>query len=366
MGKIKILEVLPCLTKSNGVAAYLSNFFINSIYKKNFDVFFLVFTQSVCDRHEEIINNGGHIVELYMEKNLIKYIKNIDDLLKKEKFDVIHCHAPNFGAIIMPIARKYKIPVRITHSHVNKSGETRIKNIRNYILSKICVKFSNKYLACSILAAEMLFKKKEYTIINNAIDVEKFTFSNNDRTKIRKELDIDDKFVIGEFGRLCSQKNQLFTLDIFAEYNNRNKNSVLLLAGDGPLESDIKDKVKRLGLEEKVLLLGSIKDIEKYYNALDFFLLPSNYEGLGIVLIEAQANGLHCLASDKVIPKEAKVSKLVEFVGLNEEPLVWSQKINKYDRENVKEDINVAGYNILTEADKLFYLYEKLYKSNKK
>lgn len=361
MKKIKILEVLPCLTQSNGVAAYISNYFKFAKNKEKFDIYFLVFAKSICDRHDEILKNGGKIIEMYPSKNIFQYIQKLKKLFKEGSFDIIHCHAPNFGAIVMPIAKKYGIKVRITHSHVNKSGETFIKNIRNYVMSLVCVYFSNYYFACSTSAAEMLFKNKEYIVINNAIDLEKFKFSNKKRKELRKKLNIDNKFVIGEFGRLCSQKNQFFILKIFNEYLNKNQNSILLLAGDGPLETSLKMKVEEMGLSNKVIFLGSVNNIYDYYNVLDFFVLPSTYEGLGIVLIEAQANGLHCLASNKVIPPEAKVSKLLEFVSLDKSPKEWSNKIIECERVNIIKEIEENGFDIKQESNKLFELYLNLY-----
>lgn len=366
MKKIKVLEVLPCLTMSNGVAAYISNYFINQTNKELFDVYFLVFTPSVCDRHNEILENNGKIVEMYMEKNVFKYLKKLNKFLKKEKFDIIHCHAPNYGALIMPLAKKNKIPVRITHSHVNKSGETFLKNIRNNIMSKICVSCSNYYFACSSLAGEWLFKKKKFYVVKNAINIEKYKFSSIDRKKIRNELNISKKFVIGEFGRLCNQKNQLFTIDIFYEFLKLNNNSVLLLAGDGPLENEIIKKISLLGIKDKVILLGSIKNLSPYYSALDFFLLPSTYEGLGIVLIEAQANGLNCLASSQVIPNDAKVSDLLSFEYLSKAPSSWANKITNAKRKNVIKDIQMSGYDIFKEANKLFEIYSQLLDNEKK
>lgn len=365
MKKIKVLEVLPCLTQSNGIASYLSNYFTFATNKDRFEVYYLVFARSVCDRHDEILASGGKIIEAYPTFNLFNYIKCLDNLFKIETFDIVHCHAPNFGALVMPIAKKYGVPVRITHCHVNKSGETFFKNIRNYVMSLVSVKNSNYYLACSSLAGDMLFKNKDYIIMNNAIDLEKFRYSYKMRKKIRQELKIDNKFVIGEFGRLCTQKNQSFMLEIFKEYIKRNNDAILLLAGDGPLEETLKLKAKKLNIDKNVIFLGSVDNINDYYNALDYFILPSTYEGLGIVLIEAQANGLHCLASKNVIPQDAMVSNLLEFISLNYSPYDWSRKIKEYDRVDVVNEIRKNRFDIKIESNKLFDLYLKMYKGEK-
>lgn len=364
MKKIRILQVVPCLTQSNGIAAYISNYYENMDKRDDLEMYFLVFTKSVKDRHEEIEKFGGHIIEIYKDCNVINYIKKLDLVFKKYKFDIIHCHVPNFGAFIMPLARKNKVPIRIIHSHVNRSGETLYKKIRNDFLSKISVIFSNTYFACSNDAGKFLFKNNDFFVINNAIDIKKYSFSDDIREEYRKKLGITDKFVIGEFGRLCNQKNQMFTLDIFSELQKIRQNSVLLLAGDGPLEEKLKKKINLLGLEDKVFLLGSRKDLEKLYNCLDVFLLPSTYEGLGIVLIEAQANGLNCFTSKDCVPQTANVSDLLHYISLEEDSKDWAKSIIEQDlsRKNVDTKIEKSGFNIKMEANKLYDLYENLVK----
>lgn len=364
--KIKILQVVPSLSQANGVAAYISTYFQN-MEKDNIEMTFLVLNNKDKGRYKEVSENGGKIVELFKEKNLFKYFKKIDRFFKNNNFDIVHCHTPNYGAIILRYAKKYNIKTRILHSHVNKSADKMTHKIRNDIITPVALYYANEYFACSNLAGKFLFKKREYKVINNAIDIDKYSFSEEKRSKLRKNMNISDNFVIGEFGRLCNQKNQLFTLDIFYEILKIRKDSILVLAGNGPLEDKIRKKIEEMNISDKVLLLGSRNDLDELYNCLDVFLLPSTYEGLGIVLIEAQANGLSCFASDFVVPKEAKVTPLLEFISLNEPPSEWAKIITQKttSRENHNEKIAENGFNIKVEASNLLDEYKRMYKEKK-
>ena len=361
--KLKILQVVPSLSQANGVAAYISTYFQN-MDKDNIDMTFLVLNNRDHGRYDEITKSGGTIVEIYREKNIFKYLKKIDKLFKNGNYDVVHCHVPNYGAIILHYAKKNKVPVRILHSHVNRSADRLLQKIRNDIISPIAVRKANVYFACSKAAGEFLFKKRNFVVVNNAIDIDKYRFDEKIRIQLREEMNLTDKFVVGEFGRLCPQKNQLFMLDIFNEILKYNKKAVLLLAGNGSLEENIKNKIKMLNIEENVLLLGSRNDLDKLYNVLDVFVLPSIYEGLGIVLIEAQANGLHCFTSLDVVPQTANVSSLIKYIELGNNAEEWANSIIsiKEKREDVLDMISSFGFDIKKESKKLNELYKKYYK----
>lgn len=369
MEKIKVLQVVPTLSQANGVASYLSTY-IKKIDKNKFEFSFLVLNNRDHGRYDEIINNGGKIVEIYREKNLFSYFKKIDSFFKDNHFDIVHCHVPNYGAIILTIAKKNNVKIRILHSHVNKSADKALKRFRNNLISPIAVKAANEYVACSSDAGKFLFGEKDFTVINNAIDVGEFVYNEEVRNEYRKKFNLDGQFVLGEFGRLVEQKNPLFTLDIFYEVKKLKENAILIFVGSGPLKEKIERKIDELHLNNDVILLDSRDDINKLYNVLDVFLLPSRYEGLGIVLIEAQANGLNCFASLRHVPEAANISELMHYVELDNNPKVWANNILKIDtnRKDVKNQISYYGYNIDEEYHKLedFYInnYNK-YKSER-
>ena len=206
------------------------------------------------------------------------------------------------------------------------------KNLMKQLLRVFSKVYATDYMCCSEHAGRWLFGDKEYDkgnvyLLNNAIDIEKFKYDERLRANKREELGIDDDtLVIGHIGRFVEQKNHRFLIDIFNEIHQKNKNSILLLIGQGPLMKEIKEKVEKLNLSRCVKFLGQRNDANQLYNAMDVFLFPSLYEGLGMVLIEAQANGLPCLASSEV-PQAAKITNIIDFIDLKEDKNIWVEKI---------------------------------------
>ena len=215
------------------------------------------------------------------------------------------------------------MPVRIAHSHSTSNPREWKKNLMKNALRPFSKVWATDYFACSELAGRYLFGDKafdkgEVKIIRNAIDAEKFKFDPEARKKLRKEIRIaDDDFVIGHIGRFVEQKNHRFLIDVFAEVKKKKKNAKLVLAGQGPLLEEIEQKVKDLGLEKDVFFLGQRSDTDKLYSVFDVFCLPSLYEGLPVVGVEAQANGVPCIFSDR-ITEEAAVKKNVALVDIND------------------------------------------------
>lgn len=360
---IRILQIVPSLSLANGVAAYLENYY-RFMDVTNFNTTILVLNDDDKGRYEFFRSIGCEIIEIFRENSWNEYFKKIDLFFQLNKFDIVHCHVANYGAFYMYYAKKYNIPFRILHSHANRSADKFIRAIRNNMLIPFAVMNSNYYVACSKDAGKFMFNKRKFDIFNNGIDYLKYSFNDNVRNDYRNKYKLNDKFVIGTFGRLCNQKNQLFTLDIFQSLLLLVPNSYLIMIGSGELEKAIKNKVKQMHLENNVLILPSRNDLDKFYNSLDAFLLPSTYEGLGIVLIEAQINGLHTYTSKHLVPEEAKISNLLEFVELNNNPDEWAKKIyeNKDDIRSKKNEYNLT-YNISNSAKKLEMYYKTILKS---
>lgn len=225
--------------------------------------------------------------------------------------------------------------------------------------------YATDYMACTEHAGRWLFGNKTYNdgkvyLLNNAIDLNKFKYDEKLRMKKRKEFNIDDNtLVIGHIGRFVAQKNHTFLIDIFNEIHKNEENSILLLAGQGPLIEEIENKVESLGLNDSVKFLGQRNDVNELYQAFDIFLLPSLYEGLGMVLIEAQAASCPCVCSTEV-PQIAKLTPLLEFVNLNDNIESWTKKVNsllRNERRNCIQEIINNGYDINTETIKLEQKY---------
>ena len=220
--------------------------------------------------------------------------------------------------------------------------------------------FATERLACSKYAGEWMFgKNSEFKVINNAIDLSKFRFDQTVRDCIRNELGINDKFVVGHIGRFCYQKNQGFLIDIFNEIT-KTADAVLLLIGSGETKSNIEERVKSLGLVDRVIFAGNKSNANEYYQAMDTFVFPSRYEGLGMVAIEAQTSGLPVICSTQV-PAEVAITDLVKFCPLSASAADWAEFILGHrvsERKDTTDEIRNSGYDIATEAKKLeeFYL----------
>ena len=311
---------------------------------------------------EEIIKLGGKIYYIPNVNKVgpILYVKNLKTFFKKHpEYQILHTHFSHFSGLIAKVASKSNVSTIITHSHNTSTDAKGLKLIYKKHIKKYIKKYATDYFACGQDAAKYMYGTTPAIIIKNGIDIEKYKFNQKDRKKYREELKIkDDTIVIGTVGRICEQKNPFFILNIFKEYVNLNNNSVLLLIGNGPLYDKLQENINESNLEEKVIILRNV-DAIKYYNVMDYFLLPSLFEGFPFVLIEAQVNGLPIFSSTAV-PFESNVSGKIEYIDLKKGEKYWSKKINdvapiRYDE---CEKIEEAGYNIKTTAKKLekFYL----------
>lgn len=364
--KIKILYILPTLNITGGIESYVINYYLN--FDKSITADFI--THEIKDEYyKNIIEEKGGKVYLMPKiglRNLGDFTQKLKEFFaKNHDYDIIHCNMANAGLFYFREANKYKIPVKIIHSHQNAYADTISHSIRNIPLIKLSVKMANVNFACSKLAGDFLFKNKKYHIINNAINFKKFEFNENSRIKIRNKYNIsDDIFLIGNVGRLVPQKNQLFLVEIMQELVKRNKNIKLMIIGDGELKKKLEEKIDEYKLNNNILLVAGKSNINEYYCAFDCFVLPSIYEGLGFVNIEAQVCGLDVITSSGV-PQEAKITDHLTYLSLESDASKWATEIMKITNKNRNEltkEIYNSGYDIEKEAKKLQELYYNLMK----
>lgn len=284
----------------------------------------------------------------------IKYAKAMNNFFKNHHdYKVVHLHSSSKNYMVLKYAKKYGIPIRIAHSHTTgfQTNNKTKKIIGNYF-KKNLIKYATNYFACSKIAGEWLFDKSivsssKFKVIHNGVDINKYIFNDKIRNNIRKTYNIGkDTMVIGHAGRFVEQKNHKFLINIFKEYNEINKNSILLLVGEGILMNEIKEYTQKIGISSKVIFTGYKSNVNDYMQAMDVFVLPSKSEGLGLVLIEAQASGLPCFTSKDVVPKEAKVSNQLNFVSLNLSAREWAEIISNNDNKRKKtfEEIKRMHY----------------------
>lgn len=357
----KILIIAPSLNIKSGVTNHIITYYRK--IKKSFDIDFLIFDNKDKTLNEELINNGSyiHVINKFSFSEIKNFIKS-----KAKEYDIIHCHTFNYGFIPLFYAKKYKIPNRIIHVHSVKYSDNLIKNLINKILLKLCIRKSNYYFCCSDIAGKKAFNNRNYTVINNCIDIDKFIFNNKDRNIMRKKLNVNEnETLFGMVGRLTASKNPLFALEVFSKLKQteKYKNSKFVFIGSGDLKEKIINKGKDLKLNDYIMIIENVPDVYNYYKAMDCFIFPSLHEGLGMVLIEAQASGLKCFCNIN-LPKEVFISKLIYGIELTKSPDEWSRIISQKDigRLNVENKIIENGFSVDTESKKLTIIYKSMLK----
>ena len=244
----------------------------------------------------------------------------------KNEFDEIHVHSHNLGWLFFPIAKLFGVKVRILHAHSTRFAGSKMRSIRNQCLNYINMFYVTRRLACSDAAGKFLFKNKKFEIIENGIELSKYKYNCDVRTKIRKGENVEKKFVIGHIGNFVEEKNHKFLLEIFTAVRNKNDGCELWLLGDGKLRKEIEALAKQKGIVENIKFWGRRNDIEQILQAIDVFVAPSLFEGFGIVVLEAQAAGLPCVISDRY-PSDILLTDLVQHLSLNKSPEYWAKQI---------------------------------------
>ncbi len=364
--KIKILYVNGGIMNRGGIESYMMNYY-RHMNKEKFQIDFIVhgYERGVYDA--EIEKCGSKIYRLPVKsKNPIKYSMELKKVLLENSYDIIHSHVDAMSCWILKVAKQCNIPVRIAHSHNTDHLTTnKVKYFLNEIARKNVTRYATACFACSDNAGKWLFGESEFEIVRNAIELEKFAFSSETRNQKRNELGIGrNEFVVGHVGRFDDQKNHEFLIEVFRQIANEIPNAKLLLVGDGKLREKIETKINKCGIADRVLILGNREDVAMLYSCMDLFVLPSLFEGLGIVLIEAQANGLHSVASGNV-PQEVNHGDAIKFVELSkkkwiEEILMEYKQSRKRQRTNYVDYLKKDGYDIHMAACELEKKYQEL------
>ena len=307
---------------------------------------------------DEVKKNGSAVYHIPKKsESLFGQFKAFSKILRKHKeYKKVYFNIMNAGAFLNMLAPILYGRNIIVHSHNDFDEKVRLhktfKGVMNF--------FADIKLACSYGAAKHMFtkwdiKKENYTIINNAIEVERFIFDNDKRQEKRAELGIENKFAVLHVGRIVNQKNPIFIIDTFSELLKIKPDSVLLYVGAGDMEKQVKARAEELGISASIQFLGERKDIPELLFAADVFLFPSIFEGFGIAAIEAQAADLMCFVSDR-LPKCVKTTEKICFLDVEQSASIWAKEIAEYqvkERTNRADDITRSGYNIKNEIEKL-------------
>jgi glycosyltransferase involved in cell wall biosynthesis len=351
-----------------GIESFIINVYRN-INRSKIQFDFLTFSSNIVFS-EEIERLGGKVYRLSSRKeSFFNHSRQLKDFfIEHQEFNNVHVHL-NTCSYIEPIiaaARSGKGNI-IAHSHNQWSGKNaRVKIFHEFNKPKV-TKYSNHLFACSNIAGEYMFgddlvKNEKYKLVKNGIDSKLYKFNSLIRGEVRQQLNIKNKFVIGHIGRLSYQKNHKFILDIFSNVYKMNKEAVLLLIGNGELEKEIKAKIKILGLEKSVIMLGVRNDIPNLLQAMDVFLFPSHFEGFGIAALESQAAGLKTIVSES-LPEDIKVTDLLEVISLERPASYWAKQILMHDmdyndqREKYNKKIVNSGFDIMETVELLESCY---------
>ena len=302
---------------------------------------------------------------LYVPKSITKRILAVKSILKKGKYDIVHSHCEFLSELYLAMAMFYGTRTRIMHSHIANAQIPVVKKIYRPLGHFIAKCFANKFFGCGIDAAISLWGKRYYDqglcyVMNNGVDLKKFAFSNTKRADVRAQMGWQEKFVIMNVGRFMPQKNHTFLLSLFKRICETRSDCILILIGDGPLKQDMEKWCEEQILTSKVLFLGGRNDVADLLNGADCFILPSLFEGLPVVSIEAQCNGLPIVMSENVT-KECGVTNLSSFVSLSSSYDDWMKKIfeeHAEKRDCYPEILKRAGFDIETEAAKLKDFYK--------
>lgn len=334
---MKILYVLSSLSKQNGISSFVMNYY-KRINHNKFDCTFLVMKNINSDgEYEKLIEKfGDQVIALPSLKKGMRFFTTLKHVLKNQKYDIIHVHLVNLGWMFFLMSKLFSPNTkRVLHAHATVFGETKWKNIRNKFFARFSIGLAQKLFACSKAAGDGLFGNRNYTVISNAIDVNKYAFDANARVKIRDQFGCHQKIVMGTTARMEIQKNPLFAVDVFYAILQYSDQIEYWWVGDGSLRNQVEDKLKKLGIQEKFKLLGKRNDARDFYQGMDLFVLPSLFEGLPVVAVEAEASGLPIVMSDSITREIS--SKNSKYIPLACGAKAWAKEIYEWITDNQHE-----------------------------
>lgn len=365
MEKIRVLQVVGRMD-IGGTETMLMNLYRN-IDREKIQFDFIVHNEDKNFYNDEIEKLGGRIYRVPRFKviNIMQYIRAWDKFFSTHnEYKIIHGHIGSSAAIYLKLANKYGY-YTIAHSHSTKSKIKNFKDLAYRIFSFPVRNIAKQFFACGKQAGldrygEKVANSQNFKVLNNAIDSKKFIFNENTNRVKRKELNIENKFVVGHVGRFTYPKNHKFIIEVFKKIYEKDNNSVLLLVGDGELRSEIEKEVSNLGLDDVVIFVGMQSNIQDFMNVMDVLLFPSHFEGLPLTIIEAQANGLKCILSN-CITTEVNITGNVKYVSLSKNADEWCDKVLEYkigyERQNMYTKICKSGYDVKESAKWLEKFY---------
>lgn len=355
---MRILHMIPDIGVSNGVMSVILNYAKAMPDNIKFDIVYFVNTAETKQAEIEALGGKVYKVDTPSPKSMLK--GNIKSFFKAHKgeWEVLHIHGPHFAPFFAPYAKYAGIKKIYVHCHSSVYSLIGSQHM-NHILSLYAKYFVKNKLSCGAAAGEFWYGSKAFTVVNNAIDCKRFAFSEKAGLAIRREMKLEDAFIVGHIGRTdIPQKNHSFLLKVFAEIKKQKANAVLLLTG-AEETSELTALCEELGIQGSVFFLGSRSDVDRLCSAFDVFVFPSTKEGLPLSVIEAQAAGLPVLMSDTITDEVCVTDDIIKM-SLAASPKQWSDKavqISSSARVSKYEDMKTSGWDIYDAAARLAQLY---------
>lgn len=366
--KIRVAMIMGKMV-GGGVESVVLNYYryINR-QKVQFD--FFIDEDSTIVPEKEITSLGGRVFRLPPYQHLFGYSKQLKILLKQNDYQIVHSHLNSLSVFPLRIAKQCGVPVRIAHNHSTSASGELFNNAIKSCLKPLSTIYPTDFVSPTKHAGQWLFGKaianNKLFILKNAIETDRFRFNSTIRKEYRDKLGYStDDFVIGNVGRMVWQKNQAFVIQLFARVIIEIPEAKLLMIGEGQLRDELFQLVNRLNLTEQVSFIPYAKNVEDYFQAMDMFLFPSHYEGLGMTAIEAQVSGLFVLGSSQ-LPKDVELTTQYQSLDLTEPLETWVEliKVNRhYQRRGQREVIVKSGYEISEEASQLADYYLQFYEN---
>lgn len=360
---MKVLQV-GINKETGGIETFLVNL-VSKVDRNNLEIDFIKYSDAVA-YEDKLCQLGSKFYKLTSRSNnpIRFYISLIVFFFKHKEYRVVHNHLNSASCIGATVIAKLFGRKTITHSHNEYIGGRFITRLFIFFNKPLLNRVTDIRLACSHKAGKSMFGNRPYQLISNGVDLETFCFRADLRSSARTEFDYNNShIVLGHIGGFKYQKNHDFLIDVFFQIYLTNNNYRLLLVGDGVLKNTIVDKVNRLGISDVVTFTGQRSDTDSLYNAMDVFLLPSHFEGLPFVAVEAQAAGLPVILSD-IISDEVNLTPNVQFIPLDSDMQSWLDGIVKFSKVN-RCDINTSllknsGFDSMNTASRLREVYFSL------
>lgn len=374
---MRVLQIVPDVSNADGITNVLIKY-MRELNEKGVIYDFLCFNASKNDTsknyfRKEIEEFLGEVYYISSPLNPISFFKQWSHFCAKNygQYDYLENNLPFLGFFFKDAYQKLGVKKIITHSHASQFGDTWVSNVRNKAFFHLTGNVVGDVLfSCSSIAGKQIFGKeiqnKPWYIVNDSFDIKHYKYNETIRKKVRNNMGWNNKFVVGHVGRFTSPKNHEFIISLFEKYLFINKNSILVLVGEGKLKDKILQRVEKDKIENRVFFLGVRDDVSSLLQGFDMFLFPSKFEGLGLSVVEAQIAGLPCIVSDNV-PKEANITNY-KVLSLESNMDVWIEAMKRatYQKRilNGYKMAKKKGFDIKTGSKQLGKIYGEIGESN--